>query len=489
MKRFLPLVFILIILIPVVAFTSIIFLRLKPFIPFASYLLGSDTPTSYLILLGNDTEMRANGGFAGSYAKIILSPPVTITKPTISSSPSITKIVTPDVPVIARSKATWQSHFVTSPQISLDFQDIYVPDGQVKDYVEPPAPIQQAFGHGTWQLANSDWEPDFPTSSKAIRWFFEKGKEINPDILVILNLSTIKELVTVVGSFPVPEFNSTITSENLYLFLQGKAEVGFFPGSTQKKDALYAVGQAFFKKIKSLPLTQKIKLALIIYEDLEQKNIVVNSKNESFQKLLSEKNYDGKFASLSADSYSLVETNLGANKANAYVTRQTTHNISPRSHQVSVKFFNSSPEAMPNPPFHYGGTYVVYLRFYIPETATNIKITQNNLPYYPTATQSSSLTVTPIATSSSYPTTPIPNIIPKYGFTEIGFFHTTLAGNESTVDLSYELPNSSDAYSLSILKQNGMRSSPQQININNKQFKTDLKQDFFSKKIPVSTGM
>jgi len=466
-KRFL--LTILTILSVIIAITLSVYYFFKPFLPFADYILGITQPTSFLILLGNDTEMRANGGFAGSYAKITLSPPVT--------------------------------RYI--PKISLDFQDIYVPDGQVKDYVQPPGPIQQAFGHGTWQLANADWEPDFPTSSKAIRWFFEKGKEINPDILAIINLSTIKEIVSIVDTFPVPEFNSTITPDNLYLFLQGKAEVGFFPGSTQKKDALYAVGQAFFKKIKTLPLSKKIKIAFVIYQDLTNKNIVLNSKDQDFQNLLHDQKYDGSFSAPSGDSYALIETNLGANKANAYLTRQTTHNINylpdntspvipgtdpeyiqPNSisHQVSVKFHNSSPEAAPNPPFHYGGIYIAYLRFYIPKVAVNIAITQNNSPYFPTATQSSTPTVIP--DPSPYPSTPVPSITTKYGFTEIGFFHTTQAGGESSIGLTYELPTNTTPYSLTILKQNGMRSSPQQITIDQKTLKTDLTNDCYYKKSP-----
>jgi len=46
--------------------------------PHLSYLLGSDKPTTYTILLQNDTEIRANGGFAGSYAKITISNPASL---------------------------------------------------------------------------------------------------------------------------------------------------------------------------------------------------------------------------------------------------------------------------------------------------------------------------------------------------------------------------------------------------------------------------
>lgn len=420
-------------------------ITIKPFFPYADYLLGSHKPTSYIVLLGNDTEMRANGGFVGSYAKVNM-------------------------------------HF---PQVDLDFQDIYVPDGQVKDHVPQPEPIQQAFGHGTWQLANADWEPDFPTASKALRWFFEKGKEINPDILAIINLSTIREIVDQVGPFRVPEYDSTITPENLYLFLQGKAEVGFFPGSTQKKDALYAVGHAFFKKIKSLPITKQIKIASLLYTELHRKNILVNSQNPDFQNFLLNQDYAGVLKSASEDTYSLVETNLGANKANQFVSRQTNHKIKVNAgsvhHEVILNFTNTSPEANPNPPFHYGGNYIAYLRFYIPASAKDIKIFTNDTQYFPTIATTSAI--------STLPSTPVPSIQSKYNLTEVGFYHITFAGGQSKINLSYNTPLSLPEYTLTILKQHGLKSSPQNIDINNKMYKTDLQTDFhFAQKIPTLVG-
>ncbi len=439
MKRFL-LLLLSIIFSLLIIFTAPLAISTKPFLPFVNYLLGVEKPTSYLVLLGNDAEMRANGGFAGSYSKIIMN----------------------------------------YPDISVDFQDIYVPNGQLKGHVDPPEPIQQAFGHGTWELANADWEPDFPTSATALRWFFEKGKEINPDNLVLVNLTTIKKVLDIAGPFYVSQYEATLTPENLYLFLQGKAEVNFFPGSTQKKDALSAVGQALIKKIQSLPTHKKIKIAHILLTDFQNQNIMIHSSNDSFQKLLVKQKMAGVLEPVAFDTYSLIETNLGANKANLFVTRDTRHEISVISskqsdltssnkfihHQVTVQFTNTSPEANPNPPIHYGGDYIAFLRLYIPTTAQNIQVSQNP------------------KSSSQFPehflvnTGKIPESVqinPKYNFTEVGFWHTTHAGSESSIALSYDLPLSKiDDYSLAILKQHGLRTSPQSINLFGKTFSTDL---------------
>ncbi len=460
----------------------------KPYLPFTNYLLGVEKPTSYLILLGNDAEVRANGGFTGSYAKIVIARESTFggKNEVLKQSPS---------PASSPARSLLAGTF-SVPNLDLSFQDIYVPDGQLKGYVTPPAPIQEAFHHGTWQLSNGDWEPDFPTSATSLRWFFEKGNEINPDNLAIINLTTIKKILDVVGSFTVPEFEAKITPDNLYLFLQGKTEVNFFPGSTQKKDTLTAVGHAFKQALFDLPLNKKIKVAQILYQDLVNQNIVINSQNPEFQAFLEKKNFAGVISSNTPDTYLLIETNLGANKANAYVKRETTHHISFQNgqtiHAVSVKFTNSSAEANPNPPFHYGGDYITYLRFYLPSNAQNIQVASSSGTVIAResafggkneATKQSPTSDTVIARNietKQSPTKEIKtDISVKYNLTELGFWQTTPAQNQTIVNLSYTLPVSQENYSLTILKQHGFATSPQTINLNGKSYSTPLTADFF----------
>ncbi len=435
---------------------------LKPIFPHLNYLLGTDKPTTYLILLGNDTEARANAGFAGSYSKIILSSP--------SLEFSLPRVL----------------EFFHKTKMDFSFHDIYVPNGQLDGYVKPPEAIQQAFGHGTWQLANADYEPNFPTAATSIRWFLEKGKETNPDILATLNLSTIKQILNIVGPFPVSDTNNaTITPDNLYLYLQGKAELNFFPGSTQKADALHSVGVAAIKKAKSLSLSKKYQIAKIVFEELKNQNIVVNSTNLEFQKLLENKNFAGIYGTSNTyDNFGLVELNLGSNKANSYVTRETSHRItlvpaqegiSPIdkiNHQVNIKFQNNSPEANPNPPLHYGGNYLAFMRIYIPSNAANINIYHSEAATSPSELNSEVL-------KNQKPTIEPCNLTSGIcNLTSISMWHITKANSQSEINLSYTLPATPKPYTLTIFKQNGFPTSPQTLKIFQYSASTELKQKF-----------
>ena len=396
-------------------------------------------PLKILVLLGNDQEIRSNMGFPGSYATFSLN---------------------------------CQLSVLNCPLENLSFHDIYTPTGQIQGHVEPPKPIQDAFQQGEWLLPNFDFSSDFPTSAKAFRWFMEKAGEEKFDLLVTLNLSTVRKILNFVG----------LDSRQTIADLQAKTEVNFFPGSTQKKDALEVIGEDLAKKISSLSNTNKIKLAKIILDDLDSGNILLNSSDDSLQKLFSDSNWTGNFPINSPpseggdkegvnDFFMMIENNYGANKANCCVSRKTVHTITqnPNSinHKINISFTNSSPLENPDPPRFYCGNYLNYIRIYIPESASNIHLTDHS---------------NPVPTGTRYPILGFPKLSlvnSPLSINDVSLFHLTRAGQSSSIDLSYDLPLSIVPYQLSIYKQNGLPSSPQEINLFGKTYTTNLSQKIF----------
>jgi len=411
-------------------------------------LLGTQPPQTAIILLQNNHELRATGGFMGSYAKIELT-----------KNPQ--------------------------PTFNLNFQDIYVPDGQLKGHVDPPAPIQQAFGQGWFRLRDANWEPDFITSAKTIRWFFKKGQEINPDLLITTNLSTIQKILKITGPLKVTNLKQTISADNIFLTLQNQIQQNFFPGSTNKKDTLTDTGQALTQKLSSLNLKQKLKIANLIYQELKTGEILINSKDPKLQAFLEKRNWAGQLKPTSCknclqDTVAIIESNLGSNKANAYITRHTTHTISHTNqsihHQITISYQNSSPSKNPNPPEHHGGDYLNYLRFYLPPQANNIQVNSGSKTN-PSLCSSVLHWTKNSSKSCSFSTTPN-----KFGFKEIGFFHLTPHQSTSSITLSYQLPiTNQKSYQLTLLKQPGVDNSPQTINLFKQTTKTNLTKDLHFK--------
>lgn len=407
-----------------------------------SYLMGYDHPINYLILLQNDTEMRANGGFFGSYAVATMD----------SGKPSIR------------------------------FQDIYAPDGQLgSGHVEAPLPIEEAFHKGGFYLRDSDWDPDFVNSAKTISWFFEKGGEVKPDLIVTISLSTIKKILHIVGPIRLTDYNMEMTEDNIYNLVQAKVESDFFPGSTQKKDILTGLGQALMAKLEFLPIRQKLEIANILWQEVQQKNILVNSTNPTLQTIFEEKEMAGALkypkckngdGMCTLDTFLAVEANLGANKANCCTSRTTSHTISDNGdnlkHDVQIVYTNNSSDENPKLPDFFGGNYIDYVRFYIPKVAENVSVEAEptlptTLAYYPT----------PYSDDQS-----LLSIEDYYLFKIIGLFHTTRAGTTSRIHIQYELPKVGEDYELHILKQHGMQASPQEIVFGDKRVNTSLANDY-----------
>lgn len=417
-----------------------LFDTLKPFQGDLGYFLGEGGEVTYMVLLQNDTELKTSGGFSGSYAVITLKDGV--------------------------------------PEFR--FQDIYVPDGQIEGYIVPPKPIQEAFLKGSWYLRDWDWNPDFVSGSQTLRWFMQKGGEKPADIVMTLGLRTIERVMQIIGDVRVPEYDVTLTSENVYDFLQSEAEVDFFPGSTQKRDALTAVGNALIPRFAALNWRQKLAIGRVLVEDLERGNILVNSGNKHVQKTLEVAGWAGSFvpvpcmeAGCLADTVSIIEANMGANKANCCVERITTHEVTFDNdrilHTIKVRYRNTSLYQNPIKPYFYGGNYIAYIRLYVPMNASDVSVS---------ARPSFSEDVVHFSQLYENGSGKL-DISQTHGFTELGFFHTTQAGGESSFQLRYALPNNHEvAYQLAILKQHGLRESVQTGIVFDESFETDLTDDF-----------
>ncbi len=432
---------------PILTEASQLITKTQPFWPYRDYLLGnSESGTTYLLLLQNNYELRTNGGFFGSYAVITMK----------------------------------------NGQPQFRFEDIYTPDGQLPGHVEPPAPIQEAFQSGEFRLQNSDWLPDFPQDAATIRWFFTHGKEVDPDIMATLSFDTIKSIVAITGPIEIPEYNTMIDSENFYLTIQTKTEVNHFPGSTQKRDIVGATGKALINKLNSLPRSKQLLVINYLFSEIKNKNILLNSLNPDFQSLLVANDYAGVWqpqqgcsttSDCISETFGVVEANMGANKSNKYIDRSTTHQVylegSAIRHNITLNFSNSSTQENPDPPLFYGGNYIDYLRIYLPSFATDIKIEAHptlptTLVRYPTPYDSNTGTGTVRQNT-------------VFGFQEIGFFHITQAGTNSSVRISYTLPYANQSYyQLKILKQHGLATSPTSLDLFGTKDQAELRSDFTS---------
>lgn len=311
----------------------------RKFIHQAPELIGLDSQRAYLVFFQNNTEIRPTGGFLGSYAYLV-----------------------------------FEGGHLTKMKI----EDIYTLDGQLKGRINPPDEILHYLGQPNWYLRDSNWSPDFPLSAERAEWFVDKeapGTRI--DGVAALDLYLVRDLLKITGPVDLPDFNERINSDNLFEKTEYKAEINFFPGSTQKKDFLAALAKTITEKSLNLPSDRWPELALLLTQALKEKHLLIYLHDFGAEDIFASKGWSGGFVCPAdfflncreADNLSLVEANLGANKANYFIKRETTDEITLGKegevrHKIRIDYTNTSPnDAWP------GGRYKNYLRVYLPEKA------------------------------------------------------------------------------------------------------------------------
>jgi nucleoside-diphosphate-sugar epimerase len=339
---------------------------------FTGDLVGQGGKKTYLALLQNNTELRPGGGFIGNYA------------------------------VIEFENGKFQN-------VAVD--DIYNIDGQLKEKIDPPPQITEKLGTKQLFLRDSNWSTDFLLNSATARDLYKKetGKDVNG--VIALDLTYIQSLLDKIGPVKLPDYSETITAQNLFERGEYHSEVGFFPGSTQKKDFFGTLTNNLFQNITTkltadatsqnpVPWTGII---LATKDALSQRHLMFAFDDPNLAAFVKTKGWDHPLPPTlynpaddskgTRDFLALSEANLGANKANRLIERSVVYEMTiGRDADLVAKLSiiyknNSQADTWP------AGKYVNYLRVYVPFAASlfavqngdnsNIKdveiTTQNNM--------------------------------------------------------------------------------------------------------------
>lgn len=300
-------------------------------------LIGLDSPKKYLILFQNSNEIRATGGFIGSYAVL------EINKGKIAS---------------------------------LTIDDIYNPDGQidVRDIkVTAPEPITTLLEEDRLYIRNANWDPNLATSATQIQDLFFKIDGSTFNGVIAIDLFFAKNLLNVTGPLFLTAYNEEISAENLYERTQFHSEFNYEEGSSQKKSFLTVLGSKLLEKLFSLEREKMPLLAQELNKSLEERHLSLSLNNSSFNTILENKKWDGNLVKPEGDYLFVVNSNLGGTKANYFVENKMNYTVSSltRDGLLRAKLtldYKHTGDSYAWP----GGPYTNYVRIY---TKTGTKLT------------------------------------------------------------------------------------------------------------------
>jgi len=286
-------------------------------------LLGVDTGEKrYMIIMQNDKELRATGGFWTNYATFKLNNGV------LSSD--------------------FSSKDMYSIDITLDAIDAYY------TFPKAPAAYNRYLKVERLYARDANTSPDFPTAVDQFMVFYKLAMPINPTEIkpisgiFAIDTQVIREFMEITG--PVTVNGTTYSSDNVVLELERIASLALREQAGRKKvlgDLMEAMLVNVFESDKNLwsKLIEKgVDLAV-------RKHVLGYSFDPQAQALLEKYNFAGRIIDPVQGDYSyVVSTNLGGDKTNWFVNKDVNNSVTKEGNRllktVTIKYTYPDPDGI-----------------------------------------------------------------------------------------------------------------------------------------------
>jgi nucleoside-diphosphate-sugar epimerase len=304
-------------------------------------ILGFKTPKKTLLLFQNPYEVRATGGFIGSYGVLEIS----------------------------KGKI-----------ISLRIDDIYNPDGQLDvKKINTPVPdiIRFFLKEDKLYIRNANYNSDFPESAKNINRLFGLATNENFQSIIAIDTKFIEKFLEATGSVYLPEYEETIDAKNFVERAQFHSEINYQEGVSEKRSFLNILGSKLLEKVGQINPSQVESLVNSTYGLLNNKNIQIYTELQNLNPVLADLEWDGAVIPTQGDYLRIVNSNYGGNKVNYMTENKYNYSVKSLTRDGVLRGFltleyknNARDNAWPY------GNFVNYVKVLVPmgSKLTNAKI-------------------------------------------------------------------------------------------------------------------
>lgn len=231
-----------------------------------------------LVILQNNNELRATGGFIGTLGSLSLSD--------------------------GKIK-------------NLNIRTVYDYDGQLRQYIEPPYPLRVVGDR--WFLRDSNWFFDFPTSAKIISEFYEKEGGETPDLIIACTAQVMVDLLKVTGPIKLPAYDVQLSAENFVEQTQVSTSLAYDKIQNNPKQLLADAFPILMNKLGALQPADMIRVLASLQNSLAGKDIMLYSRDPFLTDNFAKLNWDGSVKQADRDYFAFVSSNLGGTKTDLYM--------------------------------------------------------------------------------------------------------------------------------------------------------------------------
>lgn len=371
-------------------------------------IFGGEGMRRYLLIFQNPDEIRATGGFMGSFAELDVK----------------------DGNIV---------------KFSVPAGGTYDIQGQLSEFVEPPTPL--LLSNKRWEFQDANWFPDFSKSAEKITWFYRHAGKGSVDGVIAINSSVLTRLLSLMGPLTDTKRNITISDKNAISTIQTIVETGPEKQINKPKQILSDLAPQFIDYFKKIDNSALFPVLVNLKEALDQKEIQAYFPDSDIQNHIRSFGWAGTISPTTKEDYLLVvNSNIQGQKSDAKIKQAISHQavIEQDGSIVNNVVISRQHTGTMGEKF-YGQPNIDYIRLYVPEGSTLIRASGFTWPdekafKVPENWTKKDETLSQIEKQTSIDENSGTRVVSEFNKTSFGNWVITEPGKTSEIHFSYKLP-------------------------------------------------
>ncbi|MBV8086799.1 MAG: DUF4012 domain-containing protein, partial [Chloroflexi bacterium] len=328
-------------------------IRLARLLDAAPYLLGDDAPRRYMVAAENPADLRATGGFLGSWGFMTMQDG---------------RLTGLDY----HGHAYWPGG--GNGSLIKNSPGQFTPPEAWARYETAPNEFAPRIG---WWAEDANWFPDFPTSAQVMQGFAGlAGRSV--DGVVTVDTYAIQDLLRATGPVTVAQYGETISADNLVDRLdsyEGRGAPGGRPASERGDDMpfLSALADDLVSRLTSADRGQLLAAGRALVQAADEKHVLVAIQEADAAATLEDLGWDGSLSQGAGDSLMLVDQNTTYVKIATHVDRSVDYHLTiarDLSSEAEVDVTYTNHQATIDNRVGFTSDFRNYARLYVPLGAT-----------------------------------------------------------------------------------------------------------------------
>jgi hypothetical protein len=144
------------------------------------------------------------------------------------------------------------------------------------------------------------------------------------DGVIAVNADLLGELLKVTGDMPMPEYNVTITADNLFTTLQNQVELNYDKTTNQPKAIIADLAPKLLEQLLANKDKQK-EVVKVLVDALANKDVQIYLSDADLQTKIKKFAWAGEMLEASSDYLAVVNTNIAGGKTDKDIYQTIEH--------------------------------------------------------------------------------------------------------------------------------------------------------------------